>query len=45
MKKYQITAKNIYNFDKKRFIIWVGQTVKHIMIRKKLQNSEIIGAS
>lgn len=31
-------AKNVYNFDKKDFIIEVGQAMKHIMIKKKLQS-------
>ena len=34
----------MYNFDNKRFIIGVGQTVKHIITRKKLQNDKIIRA-
>lgn len=44
MKKYQIIVENMYNFDKKRFMIWVEQAVKYIMIREKLQNGEIIKA-
>lgn len=45
MKRYQITAKNMYNFDEKGFMIGVGQAVKHILTRDKLQSREIIGAS
>lgn len=45
MKKYLITAENIYNFDEKRFIIGVGQAVKRIITREELRSSEIIGAS
>ena len=44
IEKYQITAENMYNFDEKRFMIGVGQAIKHIMIRKDLQSGEIIGA-
>ena len=45
MKRYQITAKNMYNFDEKSFMIGVGQAVKRILTRDKLHSCEIIGAS
>lgn len=36
MEKYQITSENIYNFDKKKFMIEVKQAIKYIIIKKKL---------
>lgn len=37
MEKYQITVENLYNVNKKNFMIGVGQAVKYIMIKKGLQ--------
>lgn len=45
MEKYRITAENMYNFDEKGFMIWVGQAVKRTLTREELLSGEIIAAS
>jgi len=37
IKKYKITAKNIYNFNKKGFLIRFRQSLKRIMSRAALE--------
>lgn len=45
VEKYQIIEENIYNFDKKMFMIRVGITVAQVMILKKIKGGKIIKAS
>ncbi len=45
VEKYRITGKNIYNFDKKRFMIGVGITAARVMTHEELKSGEIIGSS
>lgn len=45
VEKYRITVENMYNFDKKRFIIGIGQVIKRIIIKEKLWNGKIIKVS
>src|SRR6266536_2230863 len=44
IEKYRITAKNIYNFDKKGFLIGYGQSLKRIMTRAALASGRITKA-
>ena len=41
IKKYQITAENIYNFDEKGFLIGLGRTIKRIIIQEALKSGRI----
>lgn len=45
VEKCRITGENIYNFDKKKFMIGVGITSIQVMTHEELKSSEIIGAS
>lgn len=45
MEKYKIIGKNIYNFDKKGFIIGVGIIVTWVIIHEELKIGEIIESS
>lgn len=45
IEKYRIIGKNIYNFDKKRFIIRVEIIFIQIIGLKKIKSKEIIGAN
>lgn len=45
IKKYQITRKNIYNFDEKKLIIEVGITAIYIIILEEIRSRKIIGAN
>ena len=42
IKKYRITAKNIYNFDEKGFLICFGQALKRIMTRAALETGQVL---
>lgn len=44
MEKFRITKKNIYNFDKKKFLISMGVISVWVMTHEVLKSSEIIGA-
>ncbi len=41
IEKYRITAENIYNFDKKGFLIGFGQSLKRIITRAILESGRI----
>jgi hypothetical protein len=45
IKKYRITAENIYNFDKKGFLIGFGYSLKRIIIQEALYLGKIIKAN
>ncbi len=36
IEKYRITAKNIYNFDEKEFLIGFGRSLKRIITQEAL---------
>jgi hypothetical protein len=44
IKKYKITAENIYNFDEKGFIIGFRRSLKRIMTLEALQSGRITKA-
>ena len=44
IEKYKITAKNIYNFDEKGFIIGFKRSLKRIIILEALQLGRITKA-
>ena len=44
IEKYRITAKNIYNFDKKGFLMGYGRSLKRIMIKQALASGRITKA-
>ena len=41
IEKYRITAENIYNFDKKGFLIGLSRSLKRVMIRAALEQGRI----
>jgi hypothetical protein len=41
IKKYKITAENIYNFDEKGFLMGFGRSLKRIMLRATLESGHI----
>jgi hypothetical protein len=41
IEKYRITAENMYNFDKKGFLIGFGRLLKRIMTRATLKSGRI----
>jgi hypothetical protein len=41
IEKHCITANNLYNFDKKRFLIGLGQTLKRIIILIALKLGQV----
>lgn len=43
IEKYKITGKNIYNFDKRGFMIDMGIIAAWVITYKELKSSEIIG--
>lgn len=45
VKKFKITEENIYNFDKKKFLIGVEVILIYVITYKELKNDEIISAS
>ena len=45
MEKYNITVDNIYNFDKKEFLISIGSALKYTMTQKLLNSNQILKAS
>ncbi len=45
IEKYRIIGENIYNFDKKGFMIEVGITSAWVMTHKELANGKIIDVS
>ena len=44
IEKYNVIAENIYNWDKKRFLIGFGHAVKRIMIREVYEKGRIKAA-
>ncbi len=40
IEKYKITAKNIYNFDKKGFLMGFGRSLKRIITREALESGQ-----
>jgi hypothetical protein len=44
IERYYITAKNIYNFNKKEFLMGFGRSLKRIMVREALKSERIIKA-
>jgi hypothetical protein len=44
IEKYRITAENIYNFDKKGFLMGYGRSLKRIMTRAALESGRITKA-
>jgi hypothetical protein len=42
IKRYQIITENIYNFNKKRFLIKFGWSLKRVMVREALKLKRII---
>ena len=41
IEKYRITAENIYNFDKKGFLMGLGRIVKRIMTKDALKSGRV----
>jgi hypothetical protein len=41
IKKYKITAENIYNFDKKGFIIGLGRSFKRVITQEALKSGRV----
>jgi hypothetical protein len=41
IKKHCITANNLYNFDKKEFLISLGQTLKQIITLTALKSDQV----
>jgi hypothetical protein len=41
IEKYRITAENIWNFDKKGFLIGIRRTLKRIMTVEALKSGQI----
>src|SRR5580692_11401689 len=41
IKKYQITAENIYNFDEKGFLMGFGRSLKRIITRAVLESGRV----
>lgn len=44
VEKFRIMGENIYNFDKKGFLIGVGVTSVRVITHEVLRSGEIIGA-
>lgn len=45
MEKYNITAKNLYNWDEKGFLLSLARALKRIMTRHALKQGKIMGAA
>jgi hypothetical protein len=44
MEKYNITAENMYNWDKKGFLIGLANKLKRVMTKKMYNSGKIKGA-